>query len=80
MATLSLNLNPETLIKLTDFAKQMGRSRSYYANEAITAYLKKIVEAEDESDLKLAQKISDKIKSGEMKTHSLEDVCAEFGL
>ncbi len=50
MATLSLNLKEDVLLALTVLAKETGRSRSSYANEAIEKFLKEKAE-----DYKLAE-------------------------
>jgi len=65
---------PEVIEKrLDDLAKRTGRSKSYYAREAIIEHL------EDLEDIYLAEKELQKIRRG-APTHSLEDVMKEYGL
>ncbi len=64
--------------KLTQHSKNTGISKSKIIASALKLYFDEI--DEDEIDLKLAMKISEKIESGEMKTYSLEEVCKELKL
>lgn len=71
---LALRLTTDLEKRLDRLAKATGRTKSFYARQAIEEHL------EDLEDFYLAQKISKEIKAGRMKTHALEDVVKEFGL
>ena len=70
---LALRLPDDIEKRLDNLAKRTGRSKSYYAREAIIEHL------EDLEDIYLAEKELQKIRRG-AKTHSLEDVMKEYGL
>jgi RHH-type rel operon transcriptional repressor/antitoxin RelB len=67
---LGVRLEPELEKRLERLAKKTGRTKSYYAKEAIRQYV------EDREDYLLAVEIS---KRNE-KTFSLEEVRRELGL
>jgi RHH-type rel operon transcriptional repressor/antitoxin RelB len=65
---------PENIEKRLDaLAKRTGRSKSYYAREAILEHL------EDLEDIYIAEKELLKIRKG-AATHTLEKVMREYGL
>lgn len=66
---------PESIEKrLEKLERQTGRSKSFYVREALIEHL------EDIEDLYLAEGALDRIRSGEEKTISLEDVMKRPGL
>jgi RHH-type rel operon transcriptional repressor/antitoxin RelB len=71
---LALRLPEEIEIRLEKLAKSTGRTKSFYAREAIVKHLA------DMEDLYLAEKRLAKVRSGKTKTVSLNAVEAELGL
>ena len=71
---LAIRLPEEVEKRLAAMAKKSGRTKTFYAREAILNYL------EDLEDIYLAEKAMDKfIKSGS-KTHSLDEVMNDLGM
>ncbi len=68
MVTLALRLPPEIEARLDDLARLTGRSKSYYAREAILAHL------DDVEDIYLAQQRLESLRRGESDTVSLPEV------
>ncbi len=54
--------------------KATGRTKSFYAREAILEHL------DDLEDIYLAEKTLEQVRRGEMTTHSLDDVERDLGL
>ena len=71
---LALRLPKEIEIRLEKLAKSTGRTKSFYAREAIIEHLA------DLEDLYLAEKRLAKVRSGKSKTVGLNEVEAELGL
>ena len=71
---LALRLPEEIESRLEKLAKSTGRTKSFYAREAIIEHLA------DLEDLYLAEKRLAKVRSGKTKTVSLNAVEAELGL
>lgn len=66
---------PERIEKrLARLAKRTGRTKTYYAREAILKHL------EDMEDIYLAEKRMEAIESGRVKTIPLEQIMREHGL
>jgi RHH-type transcriptional regulator, rel operon repressor / antitoxin RelB len=66
---------PESIEKrLEKLAKRTGRTKTFYARQAILQHL------EDLEDVYLAERSLDRIRSGEDATISLEDVVKRHGL
>jgi RHH-type rel operon transcriptional repressor/antitoxin RelB len=66
---------PEKIEKRLDrLAKRTGRTKTYYAREAILKHL------EDMEDIYLAEKRMEAIESGRVKTIPLEQIMREHGL
>ena len=66
---------PETIEKRLDrFAKRTGRTKTYYAREAILQHL------EDLEDIYLAEKRLTAVRSGRTRTVPLEEVMRRYGL
>ncbi|WP_297722931.1 DUF6290 family protein [Limnohabitans sp. Rim8] len=71
---LALRLPEEIELRLDKLAKKTGRTKSFYAREAIVEHL------DDLEDLFLAEKRLGKVLSGKRKPFSLAEVEAELGL
>lgn len=71
---LALRLPPEIEARLDDLARMTGRSKSYYAREAILAHL------DDLEDAYLASQRLDSVKRGESDTVTLSEVMKQYGL
>jgi RHH-type rel operon transcriptional repressor/antitoxin RelB len=66
---------PEKLEKRLDrLAKRTGRTKTYYAREAILQYL------DDLEDIYLAEKALEEIRSGRRKPIPLEKVMRRYGM
>jgi RHH-type rel operon transcriptional repressor/antitoxin RelB len=71
---LAIRLPADIEARLEALAKATGRTKTYYAREAILEHL------EDLEDTFLAEKTLEQLRRGEMTTHSLDDVERELGL
>jgi RHH-type rel operon transcriptional repressor/antitoxin RelB len=71
---LAIRLSDEIETRLAALAAQTGRTKTFYAREAILTHL------EDLEDYYLAAKTVGEIKAGKEKTYSSDDVRAELGL
>ena len=71
---LALRLPEDIETRLDKLAKATGRTKSFYAREAILEHLA------DLEDLYLAEKRHAKVRSGKSKTYSLSAVEQELGL
>jgi len=71
---LALRLPADIESRLDALAKATGRSKTYYAVEAIVQHL------EDLEDIYLAEKRLEDIRSGRTKTIPLEEVILKHGL
>lgn len=71
---LALRLPTEIEERLEALAKATGRTKSFYAREAILEHL------DDLEDIYLAEKTLEQVRRGEMTTHSLDDVERDLGL
>ena len=60
--------------RLERLARRTGRTKTFYAREAILEYLG------DLEDLYLAEQVLDRVRSGEERTISLKDVTKRHGL
>ncbi len=78
MASLSLNLKEDVLLNLSMLAKETGRSRSYYANEALSEYLKE--KLEDIEDYQIAERAWKEFVASGKKTIPAEEVYKELGI
>ena len=67
---LAIRLDPDTENRLARLAKQTGRTKTFYAREAILAHL------EDLEDIYLATQRAQR----PAKTYSAKDVKSELGL
>ncbi|MEI6457901.1 MAG: DUF6290 family protein [Pseudomonadota bacterium] len=71
---LALRLPEEIEERLAALAKATGRTKSFYAREAIVEHL------DDLEDLFLAEKRLARVRDGKSKTYSLKQVEDELGL
>ncbi|WP_127475384.1 DUF6290 family protein [Sulfurivermis fontis] len=71
---LAIRLPEEIESRLEALAKKTGRTKTYYARQAILEYM------DDLEDIYLAEQVARQIEAGDMKTYSLEDVERELGL
>ena len=71
---LALRLPPEIEARLDALAKATGRTKSYYAREAIVEHIA------DLEDIYLAEQRLEDIRAGRAETVSLDDVVKRHGL
>ena len=71
---LALRLPPEIEDRLDALAKRTGRSKSYYARQAILEHL------DDLEDIYLAEREMEAVRSGAAKTIPLEELMKRYGL
>jgi RHH-type rel operon transcriptional repressor/antitoxin RelB len=71
---LSLKLPSDVESRLDRLAKATGRSKSYFAREAIEEHL------DDLEDLYLAERRLSDLEAGKSRTYTLEEVERELGL
>lgn len=71
---LAIRLPKEIELRLDNLAKATGRTKTFYAREAILAYL------EDLEDVYLADKSMKALKSGKVKAIPLDQVERNLGL
>ncbi len=71
---LAIRLPEEIEQRLDILAKETGRTKTFYAREAILTYL------EDLEDYYLAQKTLKEFKSGGEKAIPLEKVLSDYGM
>ncbi|PZM17153.1 TraY domain-containing protein [Rhizobium tubonense] len=71
---LALRLPPEIETRLDELAKKTGRSKSFYAREAILAHL------DDIEDVYLAERRLEDLRSGKSDTVPLSDLMKQYGL
>lgn len=71
---LAIRLPQEIEARLDNLAKRTGRSKTFYAREAILQHL------DDLEDLYLAEQVVRRIDSGEESASTLDDVEARLGL
>lgn len=71
---LAIRLPVEIEDRLDNLAKRTGRSKTFYAREAILEHLENL------EDLYLAEQVMQRIESGEESTSTLDEVEARLGL
>ncbi len=71
---LAVRLPEEIEHRLVNLAKKTGRTKSFYAREAIVEYL------DDLEDIYLAEKRLEDLRAGRSRTYTLEEVEKELGL
>lgn len=72
--TTSIRLDPSVEKRLDHLAASTGRSKAYYLRELVTNGL------EDLEDFYLASATMERVRKGEEKVYSLEDVEQQLGL
>ncbi|MEC9483074.1 MAG: DUF6290 family protein [Halomonas sp.] len=71
---LAIRLPTDIEARLEALAKATGRTKTFYAREAILEHL------DDLEDIYLAEQALEQVRRGEMTTHSLDDLEGELGL
>lgn len=71
---LAIRLPKEIELRLAELAKRTGRTKTFYAREAILEHL------DDLEDLYLAEATLDRIRKGEERTYTLDEVERDLGL
>jgi len=71
---LAIRLPEEIEARLETLAKRTGRSKTFYAREAILQHL------DDLEDLYLAERVVKRIQAGQEQTAGLDEVEARLGL
>ena len=71
---LAIRLPEDIEVRLDTLARRTGRSKTFYAREAIVEHLEAL------EDIYLAEKVVKRIQSGKEKVHTLEQVEAQLGL
>jgi RHH-type rel operon transcriptional repressor/antitoxin RelB len=71
---LAIRLPPEIETRLENLAKATGRSKTFYAREAIIEHL------DDLEDIYLAERELEEIRAGRSRTYTLEEVERDLGL
>lgn len=71
---LAIRLPQDIEARLDNLAKRTGRSKSFYAREAILEYLG------DLEDRYLAEQVAQRIRTGEEQTATLTEVEVRLGL
>lgn len=70
----SIRLDPDIESRLDALARETGRTKAFYLRELIRNGL------EDMEDIYRADQVIERIRRGEERTYSLEEVSAELGL
>ncbi len=70
----SIRLPEETEKRLDALAASTGRPKAFYIREAITEYL------DDLEDVYLAEKALERVRRGEERTYTLDEVESDLGL
>jgi RHH-type rel operon transcriptional repressor/antitoxin RelB len=71
---LAIRLEPEIEARLADLAKKTGRSKTFYAKQAILEHL------DDLEDLYLAEQEIIALRAGKSQTTPLLEVMREYGM
>ena len=71
---LAIRLPADIEQRLDDLAKKTGRTKTFYARQAILEHL------DDLEDIYLAQAVIERIDAGQEQVFSLEEVEKELGL
>lgn len=72
MGAMSIRLSDEVLERLNNLAEATGRSKTYYATEAIKRYL------DDLEDLYLAETRWRELQDGRSETVPLEEIADQY--
>ena len=71
---LAIRLPDSIEKRLARLAKRTGRTKTFYAREAILRYIEDLEDAYD------AERILERIRSGKEKTIPLEDIMKRYGV
>ena len=74
MKQMAVRLPDEMYNRLKGLADKTGRSATYYLREAIQEHM------DDLEDIYLAEQVRERIRKGEERTYTLEEVGQELGL
>ena len=70
----SIRLSSETESRISVLANETGRSKAYYLRQLIENGLDEL------EDYYLSEKVMERVRNGEEKTYSIEEVEKELGL
>ncbi|MGA2370750.1 MAG: DUF6290 family protein [Candidatus Korobacteraceae bacterium] len=71
---LAIRLPQSIEDRLERLAKRTGRTKTYYAREAILKHI------EDLEDVYEAERVLERVRAGKERTHSLDEVTERLGL
>lgn len=71
---LAIRLPPSIEKRLEKLAKRSGRTKTYYAREAILKHI------EDLEDAHEAERILQRVRAGKERTYTLDEVARRLGL
>ena len=71
---LAIRLPREIETRLERLAQETGRTKTYYAREAILQYL------DEQEDVYLAEKTLEEIRAGREKTVPIEQIAKRYGV
>ena len=71
---LAIRLPVDIELRLENLAKSTGRTKTFYAREAILEYL------EDMEDFYIAEQRMTDVQAGRSKTYTLDEVKSQLGL
>ena len=71
---LAIRLPSEIEDRLAHLAQETGRTKTYYAREAIVTHLEEL------EDYYLAERVMEKVRKGEERMFSLDEVERDLGL
>jgi len=71
---LAIRLPQSIEDRLERLAKRTGRTKTYYAREAILKHI------EDLEDVYEAERVLERVRAGKEQTHSLDEVTKRLGL
>ena len=74
MTAVSLRLPDDVAERLENLAKRTGRSKTFYVREAILQHL------EDLEDYYLAAEVLERVRRGQERVYSLDEVERDLGL
>lgn len=78
MTNLNLNVQPSLLLRLDEYAKKLGFTKSKIAENAISQYLDEF--DEDEEDIADATRIIEKVAAGKQRLIPAVEVYRRAGL
>ena len=73
-SVMTIRLSQDDTARLANLSEKTHRPKSFYIKEALSRYM------EDMEDLYLAESVMARIRSGEERTYTLDEVEAKLGL